>query len=118
MRKPPLDPDVLTIGFAGDSPPTSGANLLLQNPKRLEKMLRSETYPVQFIFAGKAHPKDNEGKDLIKQIVTFGRKTGLSHRFIFSLKTTTCILPGTWSRGRMCGSTTPGGPMRPAAPRA
>jgi glucan phosphorylase len=39
--------------------------------------------PVQFIFAGKAHPKDNEGKGIIRSLVDFGRRTNLRHRFIF-----------------------------------
>jgi starch phosphorylase len=39
--------------------------------------------PVQFIFAGKAHPKDNEGKGIIRSLVDFGRRTNLRHRFVF-----------------------------------
>ena len=78
-----LDPDVLTIGFARRFATYKRATLLLQDTGRLEAMINSEKHPVQFIFAGKAHPKDNEGKELIRQLVAFAREAGLRHRFVF-----------------------------------
>ena len=55
----------------------------MQDPERFEAIITSETCPVQIIFAGKAHPKDNDGKELIKRIVNFARKPNLRHRVIF-----------------------------------
>ncbi|MBS3754793.1 MAG: alpha-glucan family phosphorylase [Desulfobacterales bacterium] len=78
-----LDPEILTIGFARRFATYKRAYLLFMEPERLEKMIKSSTMPVQFIFAGKAHPKDNEGKELIKQVVQFSRRQGLSRRIIF-----------------------------------
>jgi len=78
-----LDQDVLTIAFARRFATYKRANLLLQDPERLEALINSEEFPVQFIFAGKAHPQDNEGKELIRKLVEFGRRPSLRHRFIF-----------------------------------
>ncbi|MBW1751740.1 MAG: hypothetical protein JRJ46_01250 [Deltaproteobacteria bacterium] len=66
-----LDQDVLTIAFARRFATYKRADLLLQDPERLEAIITSKDHPVQFVFAGKAHPKDNEGKELIKRIVQF-----------------------------------------------
>jgi glycogen phosphorylase len=78
-----LDQGVLTIGFARRFATYKRAHLLLQDPNRLRKLLHSETHPVQIIFAGKAHPKDNEGKMVIQQLIQFIRNEGLRHRIIF-----------------------------------
>lgn len=78
-----LDQDVLTIGFARRFATYKRSFLLLMDPERLEAMITSKTHPVQFIFAGKAHPQDQEGKDLIKKLVEFGRNASVRHRFIF-----------------------------------
>jgi starch phosphorylase len=78
-----LDQDILTIAFARRFATYKRANLLLKDPERLEAMINSEDHPVQFIFAGKAHPQDNEGKELIRKLVDFGRRPNLRHRFIF-----------------------------------
>lgn len=78
-----LDQEVLTIGFARRFATYKRANLLLRDPGRLEALLTSETRPVQLIIAGKAHPKDNEGKDLIQQLVEFSRKPAVLHRMVF-----------------------------------
>ena len=78
-----LDQDVLTIAFARRFATYKRANLLLQDPDRLEAMITSAEHPVQFIFAGKAHPQDNEGKELIRRLVEFGRRPSVRHRFIF-----------------------------------
>ena len=78
-----LDQEVLTIGFARRFATYKRANLLLRDPGRLEALLTSETRPVQLIFAGKAHPKDNEGKALIQHLVSFSRNSAVQHRVVF-----------------------------------
>jgi len=78
-----LDQDILTIAFARRFATYKRANLLLKDPERLKAMITSTSRPVQFIFAGKAHPKDNEGKELIKRIVQFARKPNLRLRIAF-----------------------------------
>jgi starch phosphorylase len=78
-----LDQDVLTIAFARRFATYKRAHLLFQDPDRLEAIINSADRPVQFVFAGKAHPKDNEGKGIIRSLVDFGRRTNLRHRFIF-----------------------------------
>jgi len=66
-----LDPEVLTIGFARRFAGYKRANLLLKDQQRLVKLLTDPDRPIQIIFAGKAHPKDAEGKEIIKQIIRF-----------------------------------------------
>ncbi len=78
-----LDHDVLTIAFARRFATYKRANLLLHDPKRFEAILTSSKHPVQFIFAGKAHPMDNEGKELIRRLIHFARNANLRHRLIF-----------------------------------
>ncbi|MEJ2728860.1 MAG: alpha-glucan family phosphorylase [Deltaproteobacteria bacterium] len=78
-----LDPDVLTIAFARRFATYKRANLLFKDPQRLEAMVNSKKHPAQFIFAGKAHPKDNEGKELIKKLFAFASQPELRDRIIF-----------------------------------
>ncbi|GBC60304.1 alpha-glucan phosphorylase [Desulfonema ishimotonii] len=78
-----LDQDILTIAFARRFATYKRANLLLQDPDRFEALLSSTTSPVQFIFAGKAHPRDHEGKELIKRLIHFARKADIRNRIIF-----------------------------------
>ena len=78
-----LDQDILTIVFARRFATYKRATLLLAEPERLEALINSPTMPVQFIFAGKAHPKDNEGKELIKRIIEFSNRPSVRHRFVF-----------------------------------
>jgi starch phosphorylase len=68
-----LDPDVLTIAFSRRFAPYKRATLLLGDPPRLERLLRSSEQPVQFVFSGKAHPADLPGKGLLHQIVDLAR---------------------------------------------
>jgi len=56
---------------------------LLRDPQRLKRLLTNPDQPVQFIFAGKAHPLDNGGKDLIKQIVHFARQEDIRKHIVF-----------------------------------
>lgn len=78
-----LDPDTLTIAFARRFATYKRAHLLFQDPDRLEAIINSRDRPVQFVFAGKAHPKDNEGKGVIRSLVDFGQRTNLRHRLVF-----------------------------------
>jgi len=78
-----LDQDILTIGFARRFATYKRSYLLLKDPERLEALITSKDQPVQFIFAGKAHPRDNEGKDLIKTLIQFAHKESVRHRFVF-----------------------------------
>ncbi len=78
-----LDQGVLTIAFARRFATYKRANLILHDPRRFEKILKSEKHPVQIIIAGKAHPRDEQGKDLIKNLIHFVKNTGLTHKIIF-----------------------------------
>ncbi len=69
---PALDPNALTIGFARRFAGYKRATLLFRDETRLKKMLTAPR-PVQFVFAGKAHPGDTWGKHLIRDIVAFAR---------------------------------------------
>ncbi len=57
--------------------------MLLSQPDRLRALLMSPDRPVQFVFAGKAHPADNEGKEMIRQIEAFTSDPEIGHRFVF-----------------------------------
>jgi starch phosphorylase len=63
-----LDPDILTIGFARRFATYKRANLLLCDPGRLDRLVNNRERPVRIIFAGKAHPADLAGQELITQI--------------------------------------------------
>jgi starch phosphorylase len=78
-----LDPRRLTIGFARRFATYKRATLFLRHPDRLLKMLKDPDRPVQFIFAGKAHPQDVMGKDLIREIVRFAKENDVEDRMIF-----------------------------------
>ncbi|MBS1811193.1 MAG: alpha-glucan family phosphorylase [Acidobacteria bacterium] len=78
-----LNPDILTIGFARRFATYKRANLLLRDPERLARILNHPEHPVQIIFAGQAHPRDEAGKEIIKQIVTLCRKPEFRHRCVF-----------------------------------
>jgi len=78
-----LRPEALTIGFSRRFATYKRATLLLRNPERLIKILTDKERPVQFIFAGKAHPNDNPGKELIRQIIHFERRPEARRRMVF-----------------------------------
>jgi starch phosphorylase len=78
-----LDPAVLTIGFARRFAPYKRATLLLSQPDRLTSLLLNPDRPVQLLFAGKAHPADDLGKEMIRQVVQFSRRADTRHRFAF-----------------------------------
>jgi len=78
-----LDPEALTIGFARRFAGYKRANLLLKDPQRLVKLLNDPNHPVQVVFSGKAHPRDTEGKDLIRQIVHFANQYDVRRHIVF-----------------------------------
>ena len=78
-----LDPAALTICFARRMATYKRAALLLSQPDRLRALLADDERPIQFVFAGKAHPADDHGKELIRQIVTFSHDPAVRHRFVF-----------------------------------
>jgi starch phosphorylase len=78
-----LRPDALTVVFARRFATYKRATLLLSHPQRLERLLRDEQRPIQFIFAGKAHPHDRPGQTLLQQIVRFARRPEFRDRFLF-----------------------------------
>lgn len=78
-----LDPRILTIGFARRFATYKRATLLLSDPDRLIRLLTNRLRPVQILFAGKAHPQDAAGKDLIRQIVQFSKRPEVRGRILF-----------------------------------
>jgi len=78
-----LNSDALTIGFGRRFATYKRANLLLRNAERLIKILGDKDRPVQIIFAGKAHPHDTPGKEIIRQIVHFERRPEVRRRMVF-----------------------------------
>ncbi len=78
-----LDPEALTIGFARRFATYKRANLILQDIERLAALLNNPSGRVQIIFAGKAHPRDNPGKDLIRQIVHIARQDTFRRSMVF-----------------------------------
>src|SRR3954447_13279504 len=78
-----FDPDVLTIGFARRVPSYKRLTLMLRDPDRLRQLLLDPERPVQFVIAGKAHPADDGGKELVQQIVRFADGEDVRHRIAF-----------------------------------
>lgn len=78
-----LHPGALTIGFARRFAAYKRATIILNDLERLKRILTNKDRPVQIIFAGKAHPHDNQGKELIRQIVHFVRDSELRRRVVF-----------------------------------
>ena len=78
-----LDPGVLTIGFARRFATYKRSTLLLGQMDRLKALLLDADRPVQFVFAGKAHPADEPGKAMIREIDRLARAADVGHRFVF-----------------------------------
>ncbi len=78
-----LDPDALTIGFARRFATYKRATLILHDMERLRRLLTDPARPVQLIFAGKAHPKDDAGKELIRRITEVSRDPVLGRHVVF-----------------------------------
>jgi starch phosphorylase len=78
-----LDPEALTIGFARRFATYKRGALIMRDPDRLRRLIDDTKHPIQFVFAGKAHPADHEGKELIKTIVNFARNPAVRRRIVF-----------------------------------
>ncbi len=78
-----FDPDVLTMGFARRVPSYKRLTLMLRDPARLKKLLLDPERPVQIVIAGKSHPADDGGKQLIAQMVRFADDPEVRHRITF-----------------------------------
>jgi starch phosphorylase len=78
-----FDPDVLTIGFARRVPSYKRLTLMLCDPDRLKALLLDPKRPVQIVIAGKSHPADEGGKQLIAQMVRFADDPEVRHRITF-----------------------------------
>ncbi len=78
-----FDPDVLTIGFARRVPSYKRLTLMMQDPERLTSLLLDPDRPIQLVIAGKAHPADDGGKELVQHIVRFADQHDVRHRIVF-----------------------------------
>ena len=78
-----LSPYAITISFARRFATYKRGNLLLRDPDRLIRLISDKEHPVQIIFAGKAHPHDIPGKELIKELVHFSRREEVQSRIVF-----------------------------------
>jgi starch phosphorylase len=78
-----FDPDVLTMGFARRVPSYKRLTLMLNDPDRLRALLLDDERPVQLVIAGKSHPADDGGKQLIQDMVRFADAADVRHRIAF-----------------------------------
>ncbi|HWL93141.1 MAG TPA: alpha-glucan family phosphorylase [Phycisphaerae bacterium] len=78
-----LDPEALTVGFARRFAPYKRGALLFRDVDRLLRLVQNKDRPIQFIFAGKAHPRDDNGKQVIKDILQFIGKPQFHRHFVF-----------------------------------
>jgi glycogen phosphorylase len=78
-----FEPDTLTLGFARRFATYKRPNLLLHNPDRLLSMLTSKSKPVQLVIAGKAHPQDLQGQEIVRQWIEFIRHTAARAHVVF-----------------------------------
>ncbi len=78
-----LDPDVLTIGFARRFSPYKRGDLILRDAERALKIFGNAKRPVQIIFAGKAHPADEEGKRIIQRLMEWCHHSAIINRVAF-----------------------------------
>jgi len=78
-----LDPEALTIGFARRFATYKRGTLVFRNLERLNAILNQKDRPVQLIFSGKAHPRDQAGKELIAQVAQFARRFEFRRRIVF-----------------------------------
>ncbi|MBM3161798.1 MAG: alpha-glucan family phosphorylase [Chlorobi bacterium] len=83
LAKNTLSPDVLTIGFARRFATYKRAPLVFRDLDRLNRIINHPTMPVQIVFAGKAHPHDDAGKEYIRQIVEHSRRPQFAGKTIF-----------------------------------
>ena len=78
-----LDPNTLTLGFARRFAPYKRPTLALHDPQRLTRILCDANRPVQLVLAGKAHPRDGQGQDMIRQWIAFADQPEVRARVVF-----------------------------------
>jgi starch phosphorylase len=78
-----LDPNALTLGFARRFTGYKRPNLLLRDPARLARLLNDPARPVQLVLAGKAHPADDEGKEMIREWIDLAQGPEFRQRVVF-----------------------------------
>lgn len=78
-----LNPDALTIGFARRFATYKRAPLIFQQFENIVKLARDKNRPVQFVFAGKAHPRDDDGKRYIQHIIHLSKYSDLQGHLVF-----------------------------------
>lgn len=78
-----LDENALWLGFARRFAPYKRAALLLRDVERLKRILANDERPVRVVFAGKAHPNDKHGQEILKQVVAASRSSELVGRLFF-----------------------------------
>jgi starch phosphorylase len=78
-----LSPDALTVGFARRFATYKRANLILADIDKLAQMVNDPKRPMQFVFAGKAHPRDEPGKRVLQQIAALMRDRQFADKFVF-----------------------------------
>jgi starch phosphorylase len=78
-----LDPEALTVGFARRFATYKRGDLIFREAERLARLVNDAKRPVQLVFAGKAHPKDNGGKELIARVAQMARRPEFRKRVVF-----------------------------------
>ncbi len=78
-----FNPNVLTVGFARRFSAYKRGNLIMSDPERARAILSNPERPVQFIFAGKAHPADEESKRIMQQLIEWSHHPDLKNRVVF-----------------------------------
>ncbi|MBN2255056.1 MAG: alpha-glucan family phosphorylase [Deltaproteobacteria bacterium] len=78
-----LDPDILTIGCARRFATYKRGDLILSQPDRLARLIGDSRRPIQIVFAGKAHPRDDSGKQLLQRIVRYSHDPACRNRIVF-----------------------------------
>jgi starch phosphorylase len=99
-----LDPDTLTLGFARRFATYKRPGMLLHDRDRLVRILTNRDRPVQLVMAGKAHPADEAGQEVIKAWIEFMRRSEVRGRVIF-FPTTICSWRSGSCKAATCGST-------------
>lgn len=99
-----LDHEALVIGFASVCDLLARANLIFRDIERLKALIHDRYRPVQFVFAGKAHPADDPGKRLLQELHQWS-PAALKWAVVSPLSriTAACTSPAIWCKGWMCG---------------
>ena len=112
-----LDPNALTIGFARRFATYKRADLFIRQIDALAELINDINRPVQLIFAGKAHPADEPGKQLIKRIANLRYDQRFTGRIVF-VEDYDINVARHWCKASTSGSTTRGVRKKPPAPAA